>query len=141
MNAPTANATRAVHDFAEAERVHKIAVVLRDMRPSPYHSATTAMNATRAKHPRVLAVLEQTTEAIHQGVEAQMGESIRTMTLGKKTTWEPTEVGFWRAAWESADKGEVDPTFMWFYTAAAYVAGVCPFDDRTTTAVKRYLGE
>lgn len=136
----TANATKAVHDFAAAERVHKIATALHKMDRTPADVVRVGMAAARDRHPRVMAVLEQTAEAIRAGIDAQMGESIRTKSLGYHYTWEPTEAGAWRSAYEEADKGDPGEQFMFFYAAAAHVAGLAPFDDRTRRAVKKYLG-
>ena len=136
----TTATTRIIHNAAEAERVMAIAKALHGMRDKPSDLVVTAMRAARERSPRMMQVLEETTEEISAHVERQMGDSIRTHTASNlQRTFEPSEVGTWRAAYEAADKGTPAEPLMWYYAAAGIVAGLAPPDDRTRAEIRDYL--
>jgi len=91
--------------------------------------AAIGLKAAKARDDRMLKVLEQAANLLHQMSEDQMGQTRRSSvnTDNHRMSAEHTEVAMWREAYRLMDEG-IDPAtkvhpLEWIYGAAALLCG------------------
>ena len=93
--------------------------------------AQTGLRAARARDDRMLKVMEQAANILHQMSEEQMGQTRRMAVHSAdnyRASAEHTEMAMWREAYRLLDEGHIKPDTMnhpleWIYGAAALLCG------------------
>ena len=83
--------------------------------------AKKGMRAARARDATLLKVLDQGATVLEQWSREREEERIRLRPDAPRI--DATEYSMWKAAYESADRGDPMPQMMWVYGAAAHLAG------------------
>lgn len=83
--------------------------------------ARKGLRAARARDPQLMRVLERGTDVLRVWSAEQEEDRIAHRPDAPKH--DATELGMWRAAYESADRGTPMYEMMWVFGAAAHLAG------------------
>jgi hypothetical protein len=84
--------------------------------------ADVGLRAARARDPKLLKVLEQASNILHQMDEDQNKENRRTTHIHGET-FMTTETKLWMEAYRMVDEGTPIEHLKWIYAAAAFLAG------------------
>jgi hypothetical protein len=100
-------------------RAWELACVAQARNSAPF--AAKGMRAARARDATLLLVLERGAGVLEKWSREREEERIRLRPDAPRI--DATEFSMWRAAYESADRGDPMPQMMWVYGAAAHLAG------------------
>ena len=105
------------------EHMFRRSMTIKNNRSQHVSLLQQGFRAAKGRNPKLLAVLEQAAEVLHNASEAQNGES-RRMAEGAALRVPHTEFTVWREAYKLADQGAPITVFQHVYAAAAEFAGV-----------------
>lgn len=109
-------------DQRHVEQAH--AMALEAQRRQAMNVLEAGMRLAHAKHPKLLAVLDQAANVLDKMADDQYGQTRRSISASRAEQVTPTETSLWREAYKAADQGAPLRHFGWIYGAAAWLAGL-----------------
>jgi hypothetical protein len=123
MGAAGIELVEAINEHS-AERTHRAAALAQRMDLQAW--AEVGWRAAVARDPVMLKTLDRMAEVMGRLHEAQHGRTQRTTHIeGLKS--DLTEYAIWRESFRLADAGMPTRAFIWYYGAAAALAGLQSF--------------
>lgn len=104
------------------ERAHRRASLLQ--KADARSKAEGGFRAARARDPKMMLVLEQAANILAKIQEEQHGRTQRSASTPYSHRVDLTEFSMWREAYNTADRGEPERALIWYYAAAAELAGL-----------------